>query len=331
MTSTAPTRQDGLTQDSPFIRRFWAWVQERFPVANALLFLALYAAALVTGAALSAPGHQEPLALSAAHLAGFLGVWGYFLLLRVYDEHKDYAQDALNYPQRVLQSGLITLKHLKGVGVLAVLAQLATTLALGQGAGPALWAWLLVMLWSALMAKEFFIGAWLERRLVLYALSHMIVMPMALVWMAHLGAKGQWLTPALAWLAASSFASGAAFEVTRKTRAPEEERDTVDSYARVLGLRPACAVILIFLAASALCQIGLLTRTLERGPGPLWSALCLAPLLLPAAQLTRFMRRPALALRKANEASVALAMLAGYLILIAATLTERGLTLTLTP
>lgn len=345
--STDASRADGLSMQSPLIRRFYAWVQERFPLANALLFFALYAAALVSGQVLSglalsrsthykmsgplpALSMQEPIKLTLTFALGFLGAWGYFLLLRVYDEHKDYALDVKNYPDRVLQSGLITLNHLKVAGVLAALVQLGVTLWLGQGAGPALWCWLVVMGWSALMAKEFFIGEWLEKRLVLYALSHMIVMPMALVWMAHLGAGGQWLQPEIGWLAGASFFSGAAFEVTRKTRAPEEERDTVDSYARVLGLKPACLTILTFLACSVGCQLMLLGAALPQGPGLVWSIACALPLTLPIFQLVKFMREPLLKHRKANEASVALAMLSGYIILIAAMITTHHATLSLT-
>lgn len=331
---------------SPLIRRFYAWVQERFPLANALLFFALYAAAIVSGQVLSAlkadreitrkisgelglVSEATTVKLSLVYVVGFLGAWGYFFLLRVYDEHKDYALDVKNYPDRVLQSGLITLNHLKVAGVIAALVQLGVTLWLGQGAGPALWCWLVVMGWSALMAKEFFIGHWLEQRLVLYALSHMIVMPMALVWMAHLGAGGAWLPPEIGWLAGASFFSGAAFEVTRKTRAPEEERDTVDSYARVLGLKPACITILAFLVCSIGCQLMLLRAALPEGPGIGWTIACIAPLALPLFQLVKFMRQPLFKHRKANEASVALAMLSGYLILIAAMIATHHATLSL--
>lgn len=332
-TPASPPRPDGLTQQSPFIRRFYAWVQERFPLANALLFFALYATAILTGQALigmqraaqagASGDHRAQLTLNLGYFIGFLGAWAYFLLLRVYDEHKDYELDVKNYPERVLQSGLITLRHLKIAGGLSVLVQLAVTLWLGGGAGPAFVAWLVVMGWSALMAKEFFIGPWLEKRLVLYALSHMLVMPMALVWMAHLGAQGQTLPTSVLWLSAAAFFSGAAFEVTRKTRAPEEERETVDSYARVLGLKPACFTILSFLAASSICQLKLLGYTLPPQAGLHWRLLCIVPIMLPTMQLIRFMQNPALKLRKANEASVALAMLAGYAILITAFLVEH--------
>lgn len=322
------SREDGLSMQSPFIRRFYAWVQERFPLANALLFFALWAAAFVSGRVLSTPKTQAP-KLAILSVLGFFGAWGYFLLLRVYDEHKDYELDVHNYPDRILQSGLITLNHLKIAGVLAVLVQLGVTLWLGQGPGPALWSWLVVMTWSALMAKEFFIGSWLEKRLVLYALSHMIVMPMALVWMAHLGAQGAWLPQSIGWLAGAAFCSGAAFEVTRKTRAPEEERDTVDSYARVLGLGTACVVVLIFLSISVGCQLMLLSATRELTVG--WIIGCIAPLGLPLWAFVRFIRDPKLKRRDTNEASVALAMLAGYIIIIAAMLTARGVQWSLLP
>ena len=313
-------RDDELMMSSPFIRRFFAWVQERFPLPNALLFFALWAAAFLSGRALAVPDGAS-LTLNPYHAVGFLGAWSYFLLLRVYDEHKDYELDMLNYPNRVLQSGLITLGHLKVAGVVAVVAQLGTTLWLGDGFGPALWWWMAVMVWSALMAREFFIGEWLEQRLVLYAFSHMLSMPLALLWMAHMGARGRWLPPEIGWLAGAAFFSGAAFEVTRKLRAPSEERETVDSYARELGLRTGSVVVLVFLALSVGGQLMLLASVRELTL--VWILVALAPLIAPLVTFLRFMSDPTVPRREANEASTALAMLAGYVIVIVAVLTSR--------
>src|SRR5215471_10239683 len=193
-----------VSRQSPFIQRFFAWINERFPLGNAVLFLVIYAAGLLWGRLLT---HDGRLLLSLADVPGFFGFWAFFLMLRVFDEHKDYELDLRNHPQRVLQSGLITLGHLKVVGAIAIAVQLAVSLLADRGFGPTTRVWLVVMAWSALMAREFFVGEWLGKRLVLYALSHMVVLPLALVWIAQMGAGGAELPKIVVLLPLLSFFS----------------------------------------------------------------------------------------------------------------------------
>src|SRR5439155_15749200 len=92
-----------LSADSSFARRFYAWVGERFPLANGLLFFVVYAAALLLGR----QGAGATAALHVSDLGGFAAAWAFFLMLRVFDEHKDYALDCRLHPERVLSRGLI--------------------------------------------------------------------------------------------------------------------------------------------------------------------------------------------------------------------------------
>src|SRR2546421_12460953 len=98
--------------ETSFVRRFLSWVHERFPLANGLLYLPLYLAALLLG--------RRGGALEPFDAFGFAAAWSFFLMLRVFDEHKDFDSDRALYPQRVLQRGLVTLRHLKIVGVAAI-------------------------------------------------------------------------------------------------------------------------------------------------------------------------------------------------------------------
>ena len=79
-----------VTRESAFARRFLAWMGERFPVANGVLAGVLFAGAMLAGRALAAPG---PVRVGPGDLLGFLAVYGFFLMLRVFDEHKDYESD----------------------------------------------------------------------------------------------------------------------------------------------------------------------------------------------------------------------------------------------
>lgn len=309
-----------LTTASPFASRFLAWLKERFPFANALLFFILYLAT----AAVARAGQTGSIDLSLQDLLSCLVTWSFFLLLRVLDEHKDYQLDCQNHPQRVLQSGLINLGHLKLAGVLAVAAQLLWSLWLDRGIGQVTLAWVALLVWTGLMAKEFFIPAWLTRHLTWYAVSHMMVMPLIVWWLANLAQPGCDLTPQLQVMMALAFVSGFCFEITRKTKGPEEERDSIESYSRIFGTRGSALVVLLLVSAMTLNQLWLIQLLL--GQLPIWAVLVLLAFYgLTLRQLAGFIRAPSAALRGKNEACVALTMLAGYAVLIAVVVIEHGL------
>jgi 4-hydroxybenzoate polyprenyltransferase len=245
-------------------------------------------------------------------------------MLRVFDEHKDYELDCHNHPERVLQSGVITLGHLKVLGVLAIVVQGGVSFYLADGWGKIPMFWLIAFVWSLLMAAEFFCGEWLEKRLVLYAFSHMVVMPMALIWMVQMGAGETQLSIDVALLAGLSFLSGAAFEVTRKMKAPEDERDTIDSYTKVFGTGRAPFVVLGLLDAGVVLLAVLLHAVFPEGVALWWYALLFATLLPASFALIAFRKAPSAKAANKCEGMVALAMLAGYVILLAAIWVERG-------
>ena len=317
-----------LTATSPFASRFGAWLRERFPFANALLFFILY----LSTAAVVRAGQLGSIDLSLQDLIGCLVTWSFFLLLRVLDEQKDYALDCQNHPQRGLQSGLIELRHLKIVGLLAVIAQGLWSLwldrAYGSLPGPVTLAWAVLMLWTGLMAKEFFVHDWLNRHLTWYALSHMLVMPLVVWWLANLALPGAALTPALLSMMGLAFISGFCFEITRKTKGPEEERESIDSYSRIFGTRGSAVLVLALVTAMVANQLWLIDLLTARLP--IWTVVLLLIFYgLAVHRLIAFIRAPSAALRGKNEAFVALAMLAGYAVLIAVAVLERGLTLSL--
>ena len=306
-----------LTMQSPLPQRLGAWFNERFPPANALLFFILYLTCVVI-----ARQQQGQISLSFADVAGALVAWSWFLLLRIFDEHKDYQVDLHNHPQRVLQSGLITLGHLRLLGAAAILSQILWSLYLDHWQpGAALLAWAMMFAWTCLMGKEFFCGAWLEQRLTLYAFSHMLVMPLIVWWLANLGASGVSLSTTMIWLMALAFISGFAFEITRKTKGAEEERDSVDSYSRIFGARGAVLVILSLTLAMLAIQILLVWQL--AGMLPLWAlAILVIALGLPLVTLKRYWQQASEKARKHNEAAIALLMLIGYAVIIATALTS---------
>ena len=189
----------------------------------------------------------------------------------MFDEHKDYAEDLVHYPGRVLQSGLVTLRDLKILGGIAIGAEIVLS-ALGGAA--AFVAWLAAFLFSLLMLKEFFARDWLKRHFLVYAVSHLLVMPL-LSLMVFSFATGRWPWEAPFWFlvyAWVGFFVTFNWEVSRKIRAPEDEIEGVDTYTRVFGTYGAAWVVLLIrvidtaLVALVGWHLGL-TRLVLRGPG----------------------------------------------------------------
>ena len=231
--------------------RIFAWMDERFPFKNALLFFILY----LTSAVVARSALESAIEVSLLDIVACVVTWSLFLVIRIFDEHKDYALDVINHPQRVLQSGLITLKHLKVLGVVAVITQLLFSLySDGFVFGGATISYLIMFTYLCLMGAEFFCGEWLEKRLTLYAFSHMLIMPLIVYWLANLAVPNVVLNESLMVMMLLAFISGFCFEITRKTKGIEEERDTVDSYSRIFGTKGSAYIVMLLVSMMLLAQ-----------------------------------------------------------------------------
>lgn len=216
----------------PFLRRWWIYQRERFPIVGhgvliaAFSFCAVSLSAMLRGA--------EGLASWRAMVVAFVTSFVFFLQLRIADEFKDLEEDTRYRPYRPVPRGLVALRELAGLFAIGGAVQL----------GLAIWldlrlVGLLAVTWAylALMSKEFFVGGWLRRRPVVYMVSHMVIMPLV-----DLYATGtDWLAagdrpPAgLIWFLAASYFNGLVIEMGRKIRSPADEETGVDTYSRIWG------------------------------------------------------------------------------------------------
>jgi 4-hydroxybenzoate polyprenyltransferase len=206
-----------------------------------------------------------------------------------------------------------------------LLLQLAASVAADGGVGKSCAAWLVALGYSLLMAKEFFVGAWLRPRLVLYAVSHMLVMPLILLWVAQMAVGDAPLPAGVELLLALSFLSGFSFEIGRKTRGAAEEREGVDSYTKSLGPRLAPTTVLLLVVGQGCLLYVSLSRL---GPVPVWAVATMgAAVAFEAWAVVRFLRARGAASGKPVEGATGLAMLIGYLVLVATLAATRGLVL----
>jgi 4-hydroxybenzoate polyprenyltransferase len=311
--------------NDPLPKRIIAWMNERFPFANALLFFVVY----LTSASVARSVSEQEIHFSLMDVLVCLITWSFFLVIRIFDEHKDYEQDVINHPQRVLQSGLITLSHLKVLAFISVAAQLLFSVySDGFTLGSATLSWLILFGYLCLMGAEFFCGEWLEKRLALYAFTHMMIMPLIVFWLANLAVPSETLTHVLTTplfiMMLLAFVSGFCFEIARKTRGPEEERDTVDSYSKIFGTKGSAYVVMALIAAMLVCQI-LLLNSMQITHLWVYSLILITTFALAIKQVFSFVSAPSLKAREKNEAVIAINMLIGYLVVIVAACVSNGI------
>lgn len=223
--------------------RLGAYLGERFPLlGNGLLILSFYSSNQFLAHALNEPG--QPMKYDLSSLCGFVTILFFFLHMRIFDDHKDFIEDSRFFPDRVLQSGIVTLRELKFVAATAIGMQVALSVAVGVAAALS---WTIAFLFSVLMLKEFFMRHWLKQRFLLYASVHMLIMPLlAMVIWSFATRRFFWEMTPWYWLYSMvGFFLAFNWEVSRKIRVPEDEREGLDSYSRLFGTYGAAYLVLV--------------------------------------------------------------------------------------
>lgn len=295
--------------NSSLFSRMTLWVNERFPLANTPLFFILWF--LSFSVAMPAQKSISPVKIALGCLLSL----SFFLLLRVLDEHKDYADDCLHHPQRVLQQGIISLTHLKVLGALCLLIQLGGIALFAEGR-PQIWlSWGLLLCWTLLMTKEFFVAEWLKRHFSIYALSHTLVMPFVIGWLATLASPAATFNRPVILLMLLAFLCGLSFEITRKCKGPDEDREEVTTWSQLYGRPLSVLMIIGLLISMAVVQYFLILC--KTGAVSVWFYAASAFInFFTVCQLLIFLINANQQNRKRNEAMVGMAMLTGYLLCI---------------
>jgi 4-hydroxybenzoate polyprenyltransferase len=245
--ATAASTSRGRESFLSGLREFLA---ERFPVPVTAMLSAAVGVAAYVAAQADTLRAGAPLILDGTAALGCVLVFLFLLQLRVFDEHKDFAQDSETRPDRPVQRGLVTLDELKAIGAVAIVAQVVLAFLPGATAGLA---YLVVLGYSALMLVEFFAREWLSRRMLWYAFTHTLVMSiLAVALSARFTARAELSLPVEVWvlglLCLPVFFS---VDVLRKMWAPENEVEGVDSYTDRLGYRGAALLAVAILVTSA--------------------------------------------------------------------------------
>ena len=189
----------------------------------------------------------------------FIIIFMFFFQLRITDEFKDYEEDLKYRPYRPVQRGIISLKALGKIGISTVIIQIIFAHVINP---KLIYFMLLVWIYMFLMTKEFFIKNWLTERILIYALSHVLIM--IFITLVIVKGTGYILQDhfsetlylllekyeknifiGLIPLFALNYLNGIVLEIGRKTRKANEEEHGVQTYSKLWGRKKAVFILCI--------------------------------------------------------------------------------------
>ena len=265
------------------IKNFKIYLNERFPLGKNSLFVLIftlsgyiYAGLLynskIIKSILSKEVNRVPLLWNKEInkvpiiwyklLPLFIIIFMFFFQLRITDEFKDYEEDLKYRPYRPVQRGIISLKALGKIGIATIIVQII----LAHVINPKLiYFMLLVWIYMFLMTKEFFIKNWLTERILIYALSHVVIM--IFITLVIVKGTGYILQDhfletlylllekyeknifiGLIPLFALNYLNGIVLEIGRKTRKANEEEYGVQTYSKLWGRKKSVFILCILYA-----------------------------------------------------------------------------------
>ena len=190
-------------------------------------------------------------------LIGAMTSFGYFFLLRIFDEFKDAEDDAKYRPYRAVPRGLVSFRELKWLAIIIIGLQcILNAIFIPK----MLWIWCLVIIYMFIMAKEFFVRDWLRKHPVAYLVSHMMVMPVIDFYTTGLDWNNNSISmpKGLIIFLIVTFLNGVVIEIGRKIRAKEAEENGVETYSYLWGEKGAaivwlCVLFTTFIFANIAC------------------------------------------------------------------------------
>ena len=270
------------------IKNFKIYLNERFPLGKNSIFVLIFTLSgyIFTGLLYNSkiinqifskeikvpmPWHKI--------VALFIIIFMFFLQLRITDEFKDYEEDLKYRAYRPVQRGVITLKALGKIGIATVIIQIILAYIIDF---KIIYFMIIVWFYMFLMAKEFFIKEWLTKRILIYALSHVVIMIFitlvivnatqyivlgeaeniikfgALQWYRHN------IDIALIPLFTLNYLNGIVLEIGRKTRRADEEEHGVQTYSKLWGKKKAAVILSLLFAVEYFLVILGLSYTYEK-------------------------------------------------------------------
>ncbi|MGH2506210.1 MAG: UbiA family prenyltransferase [Ktedonobacteraceae bacterium] len=215
-----------------------------------VLVLSLLPAILSSGAVIS--DYPSIVASFAATLAAVL----YLLHIRIVDEHRDFAHDTEHHITRPIQRGLISKKELRRISIVSVIIFLG--IAISFGIYPLLFS-LIMLAYSYLAGKEFFIGEKIRQYFFFYNSVNLIQMLLLQLFVYSIFAGAIPLTILLATHFLFTTVGSVIFEFVRKLKIPGQDGTGRDTYTWYLGFNNSLIIYIFLLAINTLLCLRIIT------------------------------------------------------------------------
>ncbi len=223
------------------MNRWMTFLHERFPLATMFI--------VVGGLSVSGIFLHSKTFVPLSFLLSFMGVFLFLAVLRLMDEVKDFEKDCIAHHERPLPRGLIKKEEAIAMMETMSICLFAYSMILWVFLqGVAALAYVVLVIYSQLMYKEFGIGKWLKGRPILSAISQqLVVFPLAffLVSVTHPSS----IFTASTWsFGLMLFGAFACFDICRKLN--PQAHPVLATYMHFYGFRKTFELALVMLALS---------------------------------------------------------------------------------
>ena len=267
-----------------YIKNFKIYLNERFPLGKNSFFVLIFTLSGYIYTSLLYNSKIMYLFTNGVKIgifqykiiALFIIIFMFFFQLRITDEFKDYEEDLKYRAYRPVQRGIICLKTLEKIGIATVIIQIM----LAHVINPEIIYFIIfVWIYMFLVAKEFFIKKWLTKRILIYALSHVVIMVFITLVIVE---ATQYIVPknifdvfilqryrhnidfALIPLFTLNYLNGIVLEIGRKMRRADEEEHGVQTYNKLWGRKKAVVVLSLLFVIEYFLVILELAHTYEK-------------------------------------------------------------------
>jgi len=223
-------------------KKFNSYQQERFPII--VLALSLFPAVLSSGVVIST---NTTIVQGAIALIASLA---YLLHIRIIDEHRDFGHDNQHHVTRPIQAGVISKRELQYIDIATIFILILIATSAGS--------WALVIMpimlaYSYLAGKEFFIGDDIRRHFFIYNGINLVQMLLIQLFVYTVFANPFPFT-ILVWAHFLFTTVGTIiFEFVRKLKRPGDDGTGKDTYTWYLGFNNSIGIYsVLFLLNTAL-------------------------------------------------------------------------------
>ena len=223
--------------------RWMTYIKERYPLP---VYILLVSAISLSGFRLF--GDQSIAYFRVFYV--FICLLIFFAELRLMDELKDLDKDVIAHPDRPLPRGLLTTKEVRSAITLLMLLMLLLAafgimfLSLHSGLLFGFTAFYLL-----LMYKEFYVGDWLSKRPLLYAITHQVILFPVIAFAVSSATPDASFSSPTFLLGLTGLGSFFAYEVCRKL--DPDAHPILKTYLSVYGLAGTFIIVLAAVLVSA--------------------------------------------------------------------------------